>query len=106
MASGVATLSEDFYNDFAEDFATQTSNDINNEINNRFGPKTATYLKKYWGSIQLTQMAGADGFQIAQDVLSLAAIADPTGVVGVVSAFTKPICENDTPFPTLSQAYK
>ncbi|MFT3908355.1 MAG: RICIN domain-containing protein [Ferruginibacter sp.] len=106
MASGIQTLADDFFNDFAEDFAEQTSPEINSEIDRQFGPKTANYLKKYWGNIQLVQMAGADGFQIAQDVLSLVSIVDPTGVVGVVSAFTKPICQDVIQFPTLSKTYK
>jgi hypothetical protein len=105
-STGIPDLATDFYSVFADDFAAQTSPEINDEINNRFGPKTARYLKEYWGSIQLVQMAGADGFQLAQDVLGLVSIVDPTGVVGVVAAFAKPKCQDVIPFPTLSKLYK
>lgn len=50
-------------------------------------------------------MAEADGMGIAQDVLSMASLADPTGVVGVVSSFTKPICQTVIPSPNLSGGY-
>ena len=82
-----------------------TSKEINDEINRRFRPKTASYLKKRWGDIQLKEMAEADGMGIAQDVLSMASLADPTGVVGAVASFTKPICQTVIPFPSLSGGY-
>lgn len=106
FGTGVAQLEEDYYSAFAADFSNQTSMEINNEINRRFGPKTAVYLKRCWGNIQLAEMSGANGFQIAQDALGLVSIVDPSGVVGVVSAYTKPICGEMAPFPSLTQAYR
>ena len=90
----------------ADDFDEITSKEIEKEIDNRFGPKTAAYLKQCWGEIQFKEMAGAEGFGIAQDVLGTLSIADPTGVLGVVAAFTKPICQANIPFPSLTGIYK
>ena len=87
-------------------FEEQTSKEINETINNQFNPRVAEYIKKTWAEIQLTQMATADGFAIAKDVLDVVSIADITGIVGVISAYTHPICGTNVPFPTLLQNYK
>lgn len=100
------TVSNDFYDAYSEDFETQTSAEINREIDNRFHPMTAQFLKREWGKIQLSEMAGTNGFNIAQDVLAVVSIVDITGVTGVVSAYTKPICQDVISFPTFSQSYK
>ena len=101
----IEMAAENYEQALASDFAEFTSKEINDEINRRFHPKTASYLKKRWGDIQLKEMAEADGMGIAQDVLSMASLADPTGVVGAVASFTKPICQTVIPFPSLSGGY-
>ena len=64
-----------------------------------------------WALMLSTQLldvffvAGANDFQIAQNVLSAVSIFDISGVTGVVSAYTQPICQEITPFPNLSQTY-
>ncbi len=91
---------------FAEDFTNQTSPEINAEIDRRFNSATAYLIKKEWGLVQIQEMATVNNWKIAQNVLSAASIVDITGVTGVVSAYTKPICGVTMPFPTLSQSYK
>jgi len=101
----VHSAANDFIKAYADDFAAQTSPKINREIDSHFTPEVARYLKEYWGSIQLREMAGANDFRIAQDVLSAVSIFDISGVTGVVSAYTQPICQEITSFPNLSQTY-
>jgi hypothetical protein len=100
------SATSDFAKAFADDFVNQTSPEINAEIDRRFNPATAYLIKKEWGLVQIKEMADANRWQIAQNVLSAASIVDITGVTGVVSAYTKPICGVMMPFPTLSQSYK
>ncbi len=92
----------DFTDAFADDFANQTSPAINRAIDNRFHPKIARFFKKTWGRQQLAELAEANGWVIAQDVLAVVSIADFTGVTGVVSAYAKPICQDITSFPCVS----
>ena len=105
ISLAVHSAGTDFKKAYADDFAAQTSPEINREIDRRFQPEVARYLKESWGNIQLKEMAGANDFQIAQDVLTAVSIVDISGTTGVVSAYTKPICQDILPFPTLSQAY-
>ena len=92
----------DYTQAFADDFANQTSPGINRAIDNRFHPMTARFLKETWGRQQLAELAEANDWVIAQDVLAAVSIADITGVTGVVSAYAKPICQDVTPFPCVS----
>jgi hypothetical protein len=87
---------------FAEDFAAQTSPAVNDEINRRYHPKTAQYIKQAWADVHFQQLAQAHGWQGADLVLSAAAIVDPTGIVGVLAAYVKPICLSIVPYPCTS----
>jgi hypothetical protein len=93
---------QDFRKTFAEDFATQTSPEIAATIDKRFPPDVALYIKRAWGAIQLNEMTSANDFEIAANVLSIASIADITGISGIAEAFTKPICQNVIPFPDVA----
>jgi hypothetical protein len=99
VVMAVCDANKDYLTAFADDFAGQTSPEINNAIDDRFIPKTARFLKETWGRQPLGEMANANGFVIAQDVLSAVSIVDITGVTGVVSAYTKPNCQTVIPFP-------
>eukprot|EP00798_Chlamydomonas_sp_ICE-L_P000346 gene345-1723_t len=77
---------------YAEDFAAQTSVEIKNMLGNYFMPATALFLKESWSDIQMKEMAAANGWQIADTALAAASIFDITGILGVVSAYAKPIC--------------
>ena len=95
---------------YAEDFASLTTPEINREIDDHFHEDTARFLKASWGDIRLKEMAAAEAdssvFGGIQTALSLVSIVDITGVMGVASAFTKPICKDVRPFPELSREYK
>ncbi len=100
------TAISDYSKAFADDFVNQTSPEINAEIDRRFNPVTAYQIKKEWGLVQINEMAQANHWVIANDVLSAVSIVDITGVTSVVNAYAKPICGVMMPFPTLSQTYK
>jgi len=109
----VANLAKDGYDAvklyssmYARDFEKQTSAAINTEINNRFAPKVAQYIKESWAEIQLHEVAKADGFAIAKNVMDVVSVFDITGVVSVINAYAHPLCGAAVPFPNLSQAYK
>eukprot|EP00798_Chlamydomonas_sp_ICE-L_P019821 gene19821-26506_t len=77
---------------YAEDFAAQTSVEINNMLDSYLVPTTALFLKEAWSDVQMKEMAAANGWQIADTALAAASIVDITGILGVVSAYAKPIC--------------
>ncbi len=106
VVSGLYDIEQQFETAFAEDFAEQTSEGIAREIDNRFEPRTALYIKKCWGNVQLQRLAAAEGMEAAQNALGLISIVDISGVTGVVAAFAKPVCQTATPFPELSQSYR
>ncbi len=97
---------DQFATAYAADFANQTSPAINATIDAQFAPNAALFIKKQWALQSMTAMQAAQDFEIAQDVLTAVSIVDISGVTGLVASFTKPICQDATPFPTLSQSYK
>ena len=50
-------------------------------------------------------MLNADGFVTSTNQVNLASAIDVTGVSSVVAAFMKPICANNTVFPTVHPLY-
>lgn len=94
-----------FSKEFADNFDVLTSKEIAAEIDNRFGKDAAYQIKRQWGLSHLTLMLNADGFATATNTIGIVAAADPTGLVGVVGAYMHPICENNTPFPTVHPLY-
>jgi len=79
---------------FSADFADQTSPAINAAVNARYGVGTPTsnFIKKSWSDIQLNEMAITLGAAQLSNVMSVAALADPTGIVDTINAYAKPIC--------------
>ncbi len=94
-----------FSKEFADNFEVLTSKEIAAEIDNRFSKDAAYQLKRQWGLSHLTLMLNADGFATASNVIGIASAADITGITGVVAAYMHPICENNTPFPTVHPLY-
>ncbi len=105
VASTLYEAGSNFASLFADDFAKQTSAEIDREINRRFRPEVARYLKEQWGLIQLDEMAQANGFVVAQDVMAIVSLVDISGVTGMVGSFVKPLCEDPNPFPALRRNY-
>ena len=106
VVKNVYDAQKEYLTAFANDFAAQTSAEINGTIEQNFHPTTARFLKETWGRDQLEKMAAANGFVIAQDVLSAVSLVDITGVTGVVSAYAKPICQTVIPFPCVEGSTK
>jgi hypothetical protein len=103
---GASRLVYAYSDQYARHFGALTSPEIEREINSRFGPIGARQIKMTWARVSLSLLLEARGFETAQIVLSIISIVDPTGVVGVVSAFTHPLCALDTPFPSVTVRYR
>ena len=108
LAADGATVGQDTANEillfsdlYAKDFEHQTTKEIAREVDSHFGPKAQLAIKRRWAACQLNLMLKADGIATAQNVLSTMSVVDPTGAVAVAAAYTKPICDNNTPFPSV-----
>lgn len=105
ILGAIKSETELFAAEFANNFGDMTSPEIEKEIDRRFSPAAAIEVKKAWGVRHLALMMEANSIVTAKNVIDVAGIADPTGLVGVVSAFTNPICKDDTPFPNVNPKY-
>jgi phage shock protein A len=105
VASTVGKEIDLFSRDFADNFADMTSPEIDREINQRFGKEAAYQIKREWAMRQLSMNLEANGFATAKNVLALASVADPTGLISVANAFMHPICKGDAKFPTVTPLY-
>jgi hypothetical protein len=101
----IKNQTELFATEFANNFGDMTSPEIEKKIDEEFSDAAAFEIKKEWGRHHVGLMMEANAINTANNFLSIAGIADPTGLVGVVSAFTNPLCRNDTPFPTVRPKY-
>ena len=95
-----------FKTEFSREFVKQTSPEINAEIVRRFGPKGAEYIRQEWAKNHLTLMFEADAWATAKNVISLASIADPTGIASVVNAYMHPICKTSAVFPRINLLHR
>jgi len=91
---------------YAKHFAALTSPEIDREINNRFGPIGRQQIKREWARVNLSLVLAPNGVQTAQSVLAIISVIDPSGLVGVAAAFTNPVCNLDTPFPSVTVRYR
>lgn len=105
VLGSIKSQSDLFATEFAKNFGDMTSPEIEKEIDRRFSPEAAFEVKRQWGIHHLGLMMEANSINTAKNVIDIAGIADPTGLVGVVSAFTNPLCKDDTPFPTVHPKY-
>lgn len=94
-----------FAAEFAKNFGDMTSPEIEKEIDDWYSKDAAFEIKKAWGVRHLGMMMEANAIVTTKNVIDVAGIADPTGLVGVVSAFTNPLCRDDTPFPKFKAKY-
>jgi len=95
-----------FQTEFSRDFANQTSPEIDAEIKRRFGPQGAEYVRQEWARNHLILMFEADAWATAKNALSLASIADPTGIASVVNAYMHPICKTSAVFPNVNMLHR
>lgn len=103
---GSSRLVAAYSDQYAKHFAALTSPEIDQTINSRFGPIGRRQIKREWARVNVSLMLGAKGIETAQAVLSIVSLVDPTGLVGVASAFTHPVCNLDTPFPAVTVRYR
>src|SRR6185295_20382741 len=104
--SGTARLYFTYAGEYSNRFSELTSKEINDEIDNHFGRVGAKQVKMAWARQHVALMLQAHGFETAQTVMGIVSAFDPTGITGVVSAFMHPVCEDRTPFPTVTVRYK
>jgi hypothetical protein len=91
-------------NHFAADFIEMTSAGIAAEIDSNLGPADAHYVKERWAQVQLKEMAENRAWEISSTVLSIVGMVDISGVVDLVNAYTKPVCDTDFLFPKFTNA--
>jgi hypothetical protein len=100
-------------NSMTADFIIATDEDVNAQIDLHFKPALATQIKKKWCQVRIQQMAQAEllanvrtGLGIASTILAIEPTGIVSGIVGIVEAFTHPICNFPYEFPTLSKNYQ
>jgi hypothetical protein len=90
-----------FRTEFSKDFVKQTSPEIDAEIRRRFDPRGAEYVRQEWAINHLSLMFEADAWATSKTVISMASIADPTGISSVINAYMHPICKASAVFPNV-----
>ena len=96
---------DEYSREYADNFDKLTSPAIAAQIDQRFGRNGAYQVKREWGVRHIFLMLNADGFTTATNQVNLASAIDVTGVSSVVAAYMKPICSNNTSFPTVHPLY-
>ncbi|CAB9502479.1 Hyalin (Fragment) [Seminavis robusta] len=89
---------------FQYDFAAMTAQDISDEIDARLSENDASYIKRRWAQNMLMEMAeneGWDNGDMHLETLQTIAQFEPTGIYGLIDAYSKPICKGAIRFPTL-----
>ncbi len=92
-------------NDAVGTFDQITTKAVNDQVNRSFSPLAARWVKEQYALVNLNIVAPDDGTKTALATLSAASGFDPTGISGVVSAYAKPICVGDEPFPAVHPKY-
>jgi len=92
-------------NDYVGNFEHMTNKKVVTELSKHFSGNALLWVKQQYAKNHLTLMLKSDGIQTAENMLSTVSAFDPSGVSGVVSAFAKPICAFDQPFPGVSRLY-
>jgi len=105
VLGSIKSQSDLFATEFANNFGDMTSPEIERQIDSKFSKEAAFEIKRQWGLRHLGLMMEANSIVTAKNVIDIAGTADPTGLVGVVSAFTNPLCKDDTPFPNVNPKY-
>ena len=94
-----------FSKEFADNFGEMTTPEIEKEIDRRFSREAALAIKKEWAIHHLSMNMEANVITTSKNFISVASIADPTGLSSVVNAFLNPLCKESTPFPTVRPKY-
>ena len=100
IAEGAMGAMENWLNDYVTAFADYTSEEVQNQIDMRFGKEGAEWVKKQYGLVHFAMMMKQNGQDTLMNAFSVAAMVDPSGVLGVVEAFAKPMCKKNA-FPAI-----
>jgi hypothetical protein len=103
IASPIGYEIDSYAREFADNFEDMTSPEIAGEIDKRFSQEAAYQIKREWGVRHLLLNMEANTFATVKNLLDLASVGDPTGLVGVINAFAHPLCKDDTPFPGVTR---
>jgi len=89
-------------NDFVGDFEKMTTKRVVTELSRRFRGDALLWIKQQYAMNHLTLMLKSDGIETGQNVLTMVAAFDPSGVTGVIDAFANPKCATDQSFPAVT----
>ena len=87
---------------YASRLAEMTTKEVAVTIQKQFAPNAAKWVAKEYGKTQLYMATKQTDAQLAESYARDLAGLDPTGVAGVVEAFTQSICNSDEPFPKVT----
>jgi len=91
--------------DYIVSFAKMTTPEVAQLVQSKFSPAAARWVAKQYAMHHLALMLQNDGIQTAQNTLNGISGYDPSGVTGVIAAFSYPKCALDEPFPGVSPIY-
>lgn len=93
----------DYTTTAADAFVEITSQEISEELDRRYEPHTSNFFKQQWALIQFSELSEAKGWETALTAMTFVGFVDPdpTGVLGAVAAYTKPICKDVKEFPCI-----
>ncbi len=96
------TAVQKYVTECAQGFEKLTCKKVANKLKEEFKEEALKWVKEEYVKVNF-KIATGDDFTV-DDLRDLAGL-DPTGVAGVVAAYTQQICPDDHPFPTLSRKY-
>lgn len=89
-------------NDYVGNFQSMTTKRVVTELSKHFSGNALLYVEQQYAMNHLTLLLKSDGIETGQNILSTVSTFDPTGVLGVINAFAKPICKTDQVFPAVT----
>lgn len=105
LANDANTQVNLYSREYADNFEKLTSKGIADQITSRFGETGAYQVERQWGIRHALLNLNEDGFANTANQISILSTADFTGVLSVVSAYMKPVCADNTPFPAVEPLY-
>jgi len=88
---------------FARDFEDMTSVPIMRTMVDHLAPNDLLHIQRVWADSQFMELATAEGWNLASVLLSSFGVLDPTGILNLVEAYAKPICEEIFDFPVCTR---
>ncbi len=90
--------------DYLAHFDRVTTKEVKDKLDERFAryPNAKAWVKRQYALSNLSLMTQSDLQQTEKNGLAMIAAVDPTGVAGVVNAFSHPICSASEAFPAVN----